>query len=269
MKFLSLAAVVLALAGVSTATSANNLLINGGFERAPAGNTILNGEDTSITGWTTKNQGVEWFTPADFGGEAPEGVSVVDLAWFMSSGSPGGAIEQTVATTGGEAYTLTFKGGTSTASGRDGTGIIDLWINGSLAQSFNLANPSAAYPASSYQSFSYGFVGAGASTTVRFANTQNAFQHFAFLDDASLDLTSTSVPEPATWALMMIGFGAAGTMLRRRNGGARYRLVEDLGEGDITSEDFDAPCDETALRRVASVTTGPFQLWRGDVLVHG
>ncbi len=269
MKFLRLAALVFALAGGSTAASADNLLINGGFERAPAGNTILAGESTAILGWTTKNEGVEWFTPSSFGGGAPEGVSAVDLAWFTSSGSPGGAIEQTVATTSGTAYTLTFKGGTSTFAGRDGTGIIDLWINGSLAQSFNLSNPAATFPASSYQAFSYGFVGMGAATTVRFANTQNAFQHFADLDDVSLDVTSAAIPEPTTWALMLIGFGAAGAMLRHRSGGARYRLVEDLGEGNAISEDFDAPCDETALRRVASVAAGPFQLWRGDTLIHG
>jgi subtilase family serine protease len=41
------------------------------------------------------------------------------------------------------------------------------------------------------------------------------------LDNASNDATSftftfTAVPEPATWAMMIIGFGAAGSMIRRR-----------------------------------------------------
>ena len=34
------------------------------------------------------------------------------------------------------------------------------------------------------------------------------------LDDISFD--TTPVPEPTTWALMIMGFGTAGAMLRRR-----------------------------------------------------
>jgi hypothetical protein len=38
----------------------------------------------------------------------------------------------------------------------------------------------------------------------------------------SLTLTqSTAVPEPATWALFILGFGAVGSILRRRNGAIR------------------------------------------------
>ena len=49
----------------------------------------------------------------------------------------------------------------------------------------------------------------------------------AAFDNASLDaspLSVSAVPEPATWAMMIIGFGAAGSMVRsaRRRGGAIY-----------------------------------------------
>jgi hypothetical protein len=33
---------------------------------------------------------------------------------------------------------------------------------------------------------------------------------------ALLDNVSLTVPEPATWAMMLVGFGAAGAGLRRR-----------------------------------------------------
>jgi hypothetical protein len=36
------------------------------------------------------------------------------------------------------------------------------------------------------------------------------------LDNVTLDVTGGGVPEPASWALMILGFGAAGAALRRR-----------------------------------------------------
>lgn len=49
----------------------------------------------------------------------------------------------------------------------------------------------------------------------------------AAFDNASLDaspLSVSAVPEPATWAMMIVGFGAAGSMVRsaRRRGAAAY-----------------------------------------------
>ena len=37
-----------------------------------------------------------------------------------------------------------------------------------------------------------------------------------FNDSTGLSASITAVPEPATWAMMIIGFGAAGSMIRRR-----------------------------------------------------
>jgi hypothetical protein len=58
----------------------------------------------------------------------------------------------------------------------------------------------------------------GSATTANIAlvNQQLAFSGNDFaLDDISLSTTSPA-PEPAAWALMIVGFGAAGSMLRRR-----------------------------------------------------
>jgi hypothetical protein len=43
--------------------------------------------------------------------------------------------------------------------------------------------------------------------------TPNGLPPMAALDGVSL----TAVPEPATWAMMLIGFGGLGAMIRRRN----------------------------------------------------
>jgi hypothetical protein len=38
----------------------------------------------------------------------------------------------------------------------------------------------------------------------------------AYLDDFTIDTVASAVPEPATWAMMIVGFGAVGTMVRSR-----------------------------------------------------
>lgn len=53
---------------------------------------------------------------------------------------------------------------------------------------------------------------------------QGQGQRVAYFDNVRLDassLTAAAVPEPASWALMIVGFGASGAMLRRRVGLAR------------------------------------------------
>jgi len=45
----------------------------------------------------------------------------------------------------------------------------------------------------------------------------NAFSQGGFLDDVTVTgLATGAVPEPSTWALVLIGFGGLGTALRRR-----------------------------------------------------
>lgn len=45
------------------------------------------------------------------------------------------------------------------------------------------------------------------------------------LDNISLDKVAAPVPEPATWTMMIAGFGAAGMSLRRRRGARRSLAV--------------------------------------------
>lgn len=62
----------------------------------------------------------------------------------------------------------------------------------------------------------YAVWNSGASTTVDLAlvNENTAFSGNDFaLDD--IHLSTTAVPEPGTWALMILGFGGAGAMIRR------------------------------------------------------
>ncbi len=88
-------------------------------------------------------------------------------------------------------------------------------------------------------------------------------------DSTGLAATVTAVPEPATWAMMIMGFGAAGMMMRRQRGETTYRLEEAIAEDRVLTEEFFAPDDHSAINRVSGVVSGAFKLWRGDVLVRG
>lgn len=82
-------------------------------------------------------------------------------------------------------------------------------------------------------------------------------------------LPTGGVPEPSTWAMLIMGFGAAGALARRRRGEMTYRLEERAAQGRVFKETFVAPDDASALSRAESVATGVFKLWRGDILVRG
>ena len=88
----------------------------------------------------------------------------------------------------------------------------------------------------------------------------------------TIGLTSgqtSPLPEPSTWAMLIMGFGAAGAAMRRRHSDMTYRLEECAPHGGVMTEEFAAPDDSAALNRAASVVDGDFKLWRGDVLVRG
>jgi hypothetical protein len=80
---------------------------------------------------------------------------------------------------------------------------------------------------------------------------------------------TSRLPEPSTWAMLIMGFGAAGAAMRRRNNDLTYRLEECVPHGGVLTEEFVAPDDAAALHRAVSVVDGDFKLWRGDVLVRG
>ena len=65
-----------------------------------------------------------------------------------------------------------------------------------------------------WTSHSLDFVAAGTSTLLSFGPTGNAAGFYGpALDNVSV---AAAVPEPATWAMMLIGFGGLGMLSMRR-----------------------------------------------------
>jgi hypothetical protein len=199
-----------ALAAAAPAQAATNLFVNGSFETPTVNYQELGGGSTAITGWTTVLSGVEHFNvPANGVGAAADGVMAVDLANFTFL--TGGGLEQAVATTPGQSYDVNFSAGNSLSSGRTGTGIIKVTIDGGSTQSFATAVATSATMAWAVRSFS--FVATGSSTVIRFWNDQNPNLFFADLDGVSV---AASVPEAHSWAMLAAGLAAIGSCVRRR-----------------------------------------------------
>lgn len=187
------------------AAAADNLFVNGSFETPALGYQLLPGGSTAITGWTTALSGVEHYSA---GSSAADGTMVVDLANYVYSN---GAIEQSIATTVGQAYVVSFFAGNTKSSGRDGTGIVKVTIDGTGTLQFDTAVATGAAYAWAERSFT--FTAADASTTIRFWNDQNSFTHFALIDGVG---AVAAVPEPASVALWLAGLAATAAFRPRR-----------------------------------------------------
>jgi choice-of-anchor C domain-containing protein len=197
-----------ALAAFSALPAHAVTIVNGGFENGtnPGGGfiTVPGGNSTSITGWTVGGASVDYI-----GGywQPQEGSRSVDLA-----GSGIGSISQDIMTEIGKRYLVTFWVARNPDSGIDPrTGFVD--VGGPTTQ-YSFTNAPSTRANMKWQQKTYEFVASGANTTLRFsadpATSQNAFG--LALDNVSIGV----VPEPATWAMMIMGFGLIGGALRSR-----------------------------------------------------
>ena len=181
---LILAGVALAFA---TPAAAQELVTNGGFETG------------DFSGFTqTGNPGATYVSSSP--------LVVASGAYGAQFGPIGsiGTITQTLATNAGQNYLISFDlrnlGGTPN--------FYDVLFGG---VSLFTATNSAAF---GYTNFSTTATALGVSTDLAF-NFRHDPTSFA-LDNVSVTAVNGAVPEPATWAMMLIGFGAMGVSMRRR-----------------------------------------------------
>ena len=187
--------------------NAASLLTNGDFEAAGG----------SLSGWTvstTAAGNVAAMTAAQYAaccgttGSEPA-YSGNHFATYDGGNVTGSAtLSQTFQSVAGDHYTLDFDLG---AFG-GGANIVDVTVQG-VTQSFTVNadnnNDTTFHPET------ISFTGLGGAQTVSFNVTSVADNTDALLDNVVLD-GGNLVPEPASWALMIVGFGAVGGLLRRK-----------------------------------------------------
>jgi PEP-CTERM motif len=191
-----LAGAAIAVAASLVGASAQAQIVNGGFETGDFTGWIVNGDATGVEG-------------AGFDSENPHSGAFFAALGDTSGEFPFGTLSQTVADTAGQDYVLSYwlMGDGATPNYNDVT-----W-NGATLTGSVVTNLPDTRP-DGYTQYQFNVVGTGSDLLLFHEQNEPAYNA---LDDVALTPgTVGSVPEPATWALMLSGFFGAGAFLRRR-----------------------------------------------------
>jgi Protein of unknown function (DUF642) len=220
--------VALMLVGAAaTAHASTNLLTNGSFE---LGTFTDQGQDTEtftagstvMSGWTTTGNFVSWIGPTNpFGLSAQDGSYFLDLTGYHA-GAPFGGVTQTIATTPGKQYELSFYLGSYTAV----WGGPPVSITAAAGGTTGLFTNGSATSSSTWTLENLMFTAAGTSTTISLLG--EAGFNYIGLDNVAVQCVNTGgcgtgVPEPGVLGLMSLGVAAVGLVRRRRPRAAAIR----------------------------------------------
>jgi choice-of-anchor C domain-containing protein len=203
LRYLGLVA---ALALPSTAQAA--AFINGDFESGPnVGSSFMaiGATSTLIKGWTVVSGSVDYkggYWQAGSGGHS------VDLNGFST-----GALSQTFDTVAGLSYIVEFL----LAGNPDGgptLKTLNVGATGNALASYDFSTVGNSRTSMGWEGRSYAFTAIGNSTTLTFTSTTGGNLFGPVIDAVTLSVAAP-VPEPAIWAMMVVGIAAVGVTMRR------------------------------------------------------
>ena len=175
-----------------------------------------------MPGWTVSGSHyVSWIGPTNpfHGLTASDGSYFLDLTGYIF-GAPFSGVSQTIPTQAGANYLLTFDLGSDPFWGlQDGVSVSAGSVAGSVFTSTNSGTQN-----NLWQAESLSFAATGSSTTISLIG--NSGGNYIGLDNVSVvqtSRTSSGVPEPSTWVMMLVGFG--GPRLRGLSQGDALRLA--------------------------------------------
>lgn len=227
---LRLAGLSMLLVLATSAAQAQNLLVNGDFEDpviAPGGYALyFGGQTVGSGGWRAVGANVAILQTAyaeSFNGinafEAQHGLNSLDLTGINNSG-PTSGVTQTVATTIGQTYNLSFYVGTADGNAPDYVGPVtaNLSIDGGPSIAYTNNHLNTVPGGVDWEQFSTSFVATQANTTITFLNGTPIQTDEGGLDNVVLTKAGPlSVPEPGSLALLVgLTTSGAGWLIRRK-----------------------------------------------------
>jgi len=207
-----------------------NLITNGDFETNPVANfVVLNSGDTSsLPGWKVIGTACiassggcvlvlnssTYTEPSNIGTitfQAQSGNQSIDITG--GGNTVDGGVEQTVATTIGTQYSLTFFLGNmdNAASNYPNASAALVRITGQADQTFTNNLVTANHL--NWAPITFTFTATSALTTIDFINATVGSDNEAGIDNVQLNEVTRGAPEPATWS--MLGLAGAGLLYRR------------------------------------------------------
>jgi hypothetical protein len=225
---------------LATPALATNLVVNGDFETATLDGSYQFGDgypSEQLAGWTTNGYNF-LFQPgtADAAGATGQygGLSL----WGPNNGSDNGlpaisptggnfvgadgafgvgAIEQVInGLIAGRKYDVSFWWGGAQQEGFTGptTEQWEVALGGEHQSTAILDNADHGFTGWQKQTFTFTATGPNEVLSFLAHGTPDGVPPFSLLDGVSME--AASAPEPASWALMILGFAATGAVLRRR-----------------------------------------------------
>lgn len=193
------------LSAIGSPAMAVNLLVNGDFEAS-------SNPTTTPPGWTNIGHS-DGVIPYSIGPlPAYDGNYFYDLGGYGNASGPiGDGLTQNVATTIGKTYTLTFGVSSEDVAG---TSELNVLIGGqSTLFSFTSGGT---YFLKGFTTQSINYVATSALTAISFIETANSSggNNDPLIDGVKFE--TSAAPETATWAMMLMGFGALGSSMRMR-----------------------------------------------------
>ena len=211
LHLLAVAAAPFAMIAASPAAAAG--LVNGSFETSTCGASsgsfaTVNAGNNCITGWTVDSGSVDYINGY---WQAQSGVRSVDLA-----GNNPGTISQIFDTVAGHLYSVDYYlSGNPDGGAAAKFGVVSA-VNGAVISSATfLGLQGASHASMNYLPWNFTFTATGPTTKLSFASNPNAGNFYgAALDSVTV---SSAVPEPGTWALLLVGFLGIGATMRTKH----------------------------------------------------
>ena len=186
------------LSGGSAFAAPVELLVNGSFEATPQAAGSWNNY-ANLSGWTGGQYGIELRNNVQ--GVAADGVNFIELDTTRNS-----SFSQTVLTTLGQHYTLSFQFQDRAGVAASSQGLSVNWGGSLIGQVNNSLN-------GGWQTQTYSLIGDGSAMKLNFSAIGVSDSLGTSLDNVSL---ITAVPEPETYAMLLAGMALVGVAARRR-----------------------------------------------------